>query len=97
MMGNLSFAELREAGKLHKIDAATAIAQLTELARILPPQIMERHLNGEATSTDTRMMRRNGLLLAETLANMVIQIDKFAAMNGIDLADHVRRRLEIPE
>jgi hypothetical protein len=93
-MSELTFAEMRARSKqVQPHNAATAVAALTELARALPPQIMERFMDGESTDVDTRMIRRNNILIAQTLADMVIQIDRFADMNGIDLEAHIRRRL----
>jgi hypothetical protein len=94
---DLTFNELRLASKLHKPPSAKeAMAQLTELAQLVPTQTLERFMDGEAIDAHTRLIRQRGGhgLLAQTLADMVIQIDRFAAINDIDLAAAIRQRFD---
>lgn len=96
---DLTFNELRLASKLHKPTGATlAVAELEELARsLVPSQTLERFLDGEAIDAQTRLIRSKPhaqSLLTQTLADIVIQIDRFAAMNDIDLAAAIRQRLD---
>ena len=96
---DLTFAELRLASKLHKPTRAMAVAQLMELAQtIVPANMVERFIDGESIEAHTRLIRQQGSrpLLAKTLADMVIQIDRFAAINHIDLAAAIRQRFETP-
>jgi len=98
MIDDLTFAELRLASKLHKPHtAAMAMTQLTELAKTLVPgNMIERFMDGEPIDAYTRLLRRQGSgpLLTQTLAEIVIQIDRFAALNDIDLAAAIRQQLD---
>ena len=92
---SLTFAELRLASKLHKPTKLEAMAELQELARnLVPQQTLERFLDAEPTDAHVRLMRQTGVTgqLAYTLAGIVIQIDRFAALNDIDLAAAIRQR-----
>jgi hypothetical protein len=98
----LTFDELRLASALHQPTRAVAMAELTELARtLIPLQTLERFLDGETIDAHTRLLRQHDSalpLLARALADMVIQIDRFAALNSIDLAAAIRQRFdEIPK
>ena len=92
----LTFDELRLASKLHKLNTKQAMAQLTELAQNFPPQTLERFMDGEPINAHMRLVRQHGGygLLVQTLADIVIHIDRFAAMNDIDLAAAIRQRFE---
>lgn len=98
MIDDLTFAELRLASKLNKAPGrAMAMAQLAELAKTLVPENMiERFMDGESIEAHTRLIRQGrGLpLLTKTLADIVIQIDRFAALNDIDLAAAIRQQLD---
>jgi hypothetical protein len=97
MPDDLTFGELRLASMLHKPTAAVAVAQLAELAKSFPTQTLERFMDGAAIDAHTRLIRQNKNnleLFAQTLADMVIQIDRFAALNDIDLAASIRKRFE---
>lgn len=98
MIDDLTFAELRLASKLHKLNTKEAMAQLMELAQNFPPQTLERFMDGEPIDAHTRLVRQRGRhgLLAQTLADIVIHIDRFAAMNDIDLAAAIRGRFDPP-
>jgi hypothetical protein len=97
--GDLTFNELRLASKLYMPPGGAQgfLAQLNELARhMIPAQTLERFMDGEPIDAHIRVIRQTdrGGVLAKTLADMVIQIDRFAAMNGIDLAAEIRKRFE---
>lgn len=93
---DLTFAELRLASKVSKAPGrAMAMAELAELAQtIMPSNMMERFMDGESIEAHTRLISQGrGLgLITQILADMVIQIDRFAALNNIDLAAAIRQR-----
>jgi hypothetical protein len=98
-MNDLTFAELRLATKLHKLpNVKEAMAQLTELAQnIIPAQTVERFVDEGVVDEATRRLIRkkdHSGLLAKTLADIVILIDRFAAANRIDLATAIRERFD---
>lgn len=98
MTNDLTFAELRRASKSSKAPGrAMAMAELAELAQtVVPSNMLERFMDGESIEAHTRLIRQGrGLgLITQILVDMMIQIDRFADMNHIDLAAAIRQRLE---
>lgn len=93
---DLTFAELRLASHLHKPSVGEAMAALIALTEQLGPQTVDSFLAGEEIESHVRLLRQKGglPLLTQVLADMVIQIDRFAAVNNIDLAAAIRARFD---